>query len=69
MKYTSPARKTVNPEIIYGIVSLGLAGHYAGICEAGRLFAISDPGVIAASAQTPEQCLTALNEAIHEQAL
>ena len=69
MKYTSPARKTVNPEIIHGIVSLGLAGQYARTSKAGRLSVVSDPGVIAASAQTPEQCLTALNEAIHEQAL
>lgn len=48
MGYTSPIRKFVNPEIVYGIGSSGLAGQYARTFGAGRVLVVSDPGVIAA---------------------
>lgn len=48
MGHTSQIRKFVNPEIVYGIGALGLAGQYARTYEARRVLVVSDPGVIAA---------------------
>ncbi|OGR29789.1 MAG: alcohol dehydrogenase [Desulfuromonadales bacterium GWD2_54_10] len=48
MGYTSPIRKFVNPEIVYGSGALGLVGQYARTYEARRVLVVSDPGVIAA---------------------
>ena len=48
MGYTSPIRKFVNPEIVYGIGALALVGQYARTYEARRVLVVSDPGVIAA---------------------
>jgi len=41
-------RKFVNPEIVYGIGALGLAGQYARTYEADRVLIVTDKGVIAA---------------------
>lgn len=48
MAHSSKIRKFVNPEIIYGIGALELAGQYARNYEARRVLLVSDPGVIAA---------------------
>ena len=48
MGYTSAIRKFVNPEIVYGVGALGLAGQYARTYEARRVLVVSDPGVVAA---------------------
>lgn len=48
MGHTSPIRKFVNPEIVYGVGALGLVGQYARTYEARRVLLVSDPGVIAA---------------------
>lgn len=48
MTQISPIRKFVNPELVYGIGALGLAGQYARSYGARRLLVVSDPGVIAA---------------------
>ena len=48
MGYTSPIRKFVNPEIVYGSGAMRLAGQYARTFGAGRVLVVSDPGVIEA---------------------
>ena len=61
MGYTSPIRKFVNPEIVYGIGALGLAGQYARTYGVRRLLVVSDPGVIAAG--WTGRVIASLNEA------
>lgn len=61
MGYTSPIRKFVNPEIVYGIGALGLAGQYARTYGVSRLLLVSDPGVIAAG--WADRVIASLDEA------
>ncbi len=67
MAQISPIRKFVNPELVYGIGALGLAGQYARSYGARRLLVVSDPGVIAAG--WTGRVITSLDEAGMESVL